>query len=253
MRWPVSVWTSLPSSAGNTCLWSEPHQYFWYHTLLQASNQMEEGIEVLVLNVTLCLFATWIFLYVTMVTRIKISVLVSAPMVTFLLGLGATSVPSRSSMQEAIPTSRKLCDPASWSPSLCRNLIHLSPLLNRPWVPAFPGFTTCTLICASVLLSGIPSVAYVVCVWPSPCLCPLLVSVSCEHLDSLAHPKRPKHFILDEILQIQTPPGPVDPVQRGLFSLLFLSLWPDKKQLHGERIYLGSWCEGVQSTVEGKV
>ncbi|XP_011249212.1 solute carrier family 6 (neurotransmitter transporter)-like isoform X3 [Mus musculus] len=40
-----------------------------------ASNQMEEGIEVLVLNVTLCLFATWIFLYVTMVTRIKISVL----------------------------------------------------------------------------------------------------------------------------------------------------------------------------------
>lgn len=40
---------------------------------------MEEGIEVLVLNVTLCLFATWIFLYITMVTRIKISVLVSAP------------------------------------------------------------------------------------------------------------------------------------------------------------------------------
>ncbi|XP_021023166.1 orphan sodium- and chloride-dependent neurotransmitter transporter NTT5-like isoform X2 [Mus caroli] len=73
-------WQNCPlienlSMVGNTCLWSEPHQYFWYHTLLRASNQMEEGIEALVLNVTVCLFATWIFLYVTMVTRIKISVL----------------------------------------------------------------------------------------------------------------------------------------------------------------------------------
>ncbi|XP_028644846.1 orphan sodium- and chloride-dependent neurotransmitter transporter NTT5-like [Grammomys surdaster] len=58
-----------------SCLWAEPHQYFWYHTVLQASNQLEEGIEVLALNVTLCLCATWIFLYVTMVIRIKISVL----------------------------------------------------------------------------------------------------------------------------------------------------------------------------------
>ncbi|XP_031242444.1 orphan sodium- and chloride-dependent neurotransmitter transporter NTT5-like isoform X3 [Mastomys coucha] len=63
------------SVAGSNCLWSEPHQHFWYHTILRASNQIEEGIEVLVLNVTLCLLATWIFLYVTMVIRIKISVL----------------------------------------------------------------------------------------------------------------------------------------------------------------------------------
>ncbi|XP_076789957.1 uncharacterized protein LOC117719508 isoform X6 [Arvicanthis niloticus] len=58
-----------------SCLWIEPHQYFWYQTVLRASNQIEEGIEVLALNVTLCLCATWIFLYVTMVIRIKISVL----------------------------------------------------------------------------------------------------------------------------------------------------------------------------------
>lgn len=82
---------------------------------------------MLVLNVTLCLLATWIFLYVTMVIRIKISVLVSALMATFLLGPGATNVPSHQS-----PTSRKLYDPASWSSSLCRNLIYVSLLLNAP-------------------------------------------------------------------------------------------------------------------------
>lgn len=77
---------------------------------------------------TLCLCATWIFLYVTMVTRIKISVLVSALMATFLLGLEATSGPCKSPTKEATPTSRKLCEPASWLPLLCRNLIYLSPL-----------------------------------------------------------------------------------------------------------------------------
>lgn len=145
---------SAPSS-DFSCLWIEPHQYFWYHTVLRASNQIEEDIEVLVLSVTLCLCATWIFLYVTMVIRIKISVLVSAPMATFFLGLGVTSVPGKSPTKEAIPTSRKLCDPASWLPPLCRNLIYLSSLLDSPWVPAFPGFTVCTLVCTAVLLSSI--------------------------------------------------------------------------------------------------
>ncbi|XP_052019177.1 orphan sodium- and chloride-dependent neurotransmitter transporter NTT5-like isoform X2 [Apodemus sylvaticus] len=65
----------LMENLSNACLWSEPHQYFWYRTILRASNQMEEGIKMLVPNVTLCLFATWILLYVSMVTRIKISVL----------------------------------------------------------------------------------------------------------------------------------------------------------------------------------
>lgn len=95
MRWPVSIWIS-PTPPDISCLRTEPHQFFWYHTVLRASDQIEEGIEVLVLNVTLCLFATWFFLYITMVTRIKISVLVSAPVATFLLCLGATSVPSKS-------------------------------------------------------------------------------------------------------------------------------------------------------------
>lgn len=103
---------------------------------------MEEGIEVLVPNVTLCLFVTWILLYVTMVTRIKISVLVSAPEAIFLLGLGATSVPSKSPKQEATPAPRKLCDPASLLVTVTVQRLDLSPLLSSPWVPAFPGFTT---------------------------------------------------------------------------------------------------------------
>ncbi|XP_032751931.1 sodium-dependent neutral amino acid transporter B(0)AT2-like isoform X2 [Rattus rattus] len=73
-------WENCPlvknfSTSDISCLRTEPHQFFWYHTVLRASDQIEEGIEVLVLNVTLCLFATWFFLYITMVTRIKISVL----------------------------------------------------------------------------------------------------------------------------------------------------------------------------------
>ncbi|XP_028717734.1 orphan sodium- and chloride-dependent neurotransmitter transporter NTT5-like [Peromyscus leucopus] len=72
-------WTYCPV-VGNvslidlSCLRTVPHQYFWYHTTLQASNQMEEGIGVLVLNITLCLLATWTFLCVIMIFRIKISV-----------------------------------------------------------------------------------------------------------------------------------------------------------------------------------
>lgn len=113
---------------------------------------MEEGIKMLVPNVTLCLFATWILLYVSMVTRIKISVLVSALTAIFLLDLGATSVSSKSPTQEATPTSRKLCDPASLPVTVTvqRDLIYLSALPNSPWVPAFPGFTTCLLICTAV-------------------------------------------------------------------------------------------------------
>ncbi|CAO2632834.1 Sodium-dependent neutral amino acid transporter SLC6A17 [Lemmus lemmus] len=57
------------------CLQTVPYQYFWYHTTLQASSQLEEGIEVLVPNITLCLVATWVILYIILIIRIKISVL----------------------------------------------------------------------------------------------------------------------------------------------------------------------------------
>ncbi|XP_038170076.2 sodium-dependent neutral amino acid transporter B(0)AT2-like [Arvicola amphibius] len=57
------------------CLRTVPYQYFWYHTTLDASSQVEDGIEMLVLNITLCLFATWVFLYIILIIRIKISVL----------------------------------------------------------------------------------------------------------------------------------------------------------------------------------
>ncbi|XP_005084880.2 orphan sodium- and chloride-dependent neurotransmitter transporter NTT5 [Mesocricetus auratus] len=58
------------------CFRAVPHQYFWYHNTLQASKQVEDGIEMLVLSITLCLIATWVSLCVLMVIRIKISVLV---------------------------------------------------------------------------------------------------------------------------------------------------------------------------------
>ncbi|XP_041492741.1 orphan sodium- and chloride-dependent neurotransmitter transporter NTT5-like [Microtus oregoni] len=57
------------------CLRTVPYQYFWYHTTLNASSQVEEGIEMLVLNITLCLFATWVFLYIILIIRMRISVL----------------------------------------------------------------------------------------------------------------------------------------------------------------------------------
>ncbi|EGW03996.1 Orphan sodium- and chloride-dependent neurotransmitter transporter NTT4 [Cricetulus griseus] len=57
------------------CLRTVPHQYFWYHSTLRASKQVEEGLEMLVLHITLCLFVTWIILNVIMIIRIKISVL----------------------------------------------------------------------------------------------------------------------------------------------------------------------------------
>ncbi|XP_057615702.1 sodium-dependent neutral amino acid transporter B(0)AT2-like [Chionomys nivalis] len=57
------------------CLRTVPYQYFWYHTTLDASSQVEEGIEMLVLNITLCLFATWVMLYIILIIRIRISVL----------------------------------------------------------------------------------------------------------------------------------------------------------------------------------
>ncbi|XP_059134954.1 orphan sodium- and chloride-dependent neurotransmitter transporter NTT5 isoform X2 [Peromyscus eremicus] len=67
-----------------SCLRTVPHQHFWYHTTLQASNQMEEGVEVLVLNITLCLLATWTFLCVIMIVRIKISALIQIFSIFFL-------------------------------------------------------------------------------------------------------------------------------------------------------------------------
>ncbi|XP_059134960.1 orphan sodium- and chloride-dependent neurotransmitter transporter NTT5 isoform X3 [Peromyscus eremicus] len=93
-----------------SCLRTVPHQHFWYHTTLQASNQMEEGVEVLVLNITLCLLATWTFLCVIMIVRIKISALLSSLLsvdmwrqagghVIYSLGLGMGTIITFSSSQ----------------------------------------------------------------------------------------------------------------------------------------------------------
>lgn len=56
-----------------------PHQYFWYHTTLEASGHIEEGIQNLVLKLSLGLFATWIFLFFIIIMGLNISMLVSHP------------------------------------------------------------------------------------------------------------------------------------------------------------------------------
>ncbi|XP_037676027.1 orphan sodium- and chloride-dependent neurotransmitter transporter NTT5-like isoform X2 [Choloepus didactylus] len=77
-------WNSCPlvKNSNNTdlsCLRTVPHQYFWYHTTLRASGSLEEGVEALVLNLSLGIFAAWFFLCVIMITGLKISM----PMLIF--------------------------------------------------------------------------------------------------------------------------------------------------------------------------
>lgn len=55
------------------------HQYFWYHTTLSASGHIEEGVEDLVLHLTLGIFAAWCLLFLTMITKLKTSMTVSHP------------------------------------------------------------------------------------------------------------------------------------------------------------------------------
>ncbi|XP_042825432.1 orphan sodium- and chloride-dependent neurotransmitter transporter NTT5-like isoform X3 [Panthera tigris] len=47
--------------------------YFWYHTTLSASGHIEEGVDALVLHLTLGIFAAWFLLFLTMITGLKIS------------------------------------------------------------------------------------------------------------------------------------------------------------------------------------
>ncbi|XP_005412953.1 PREDICTED: orphan sodium- and chloride-dependent neurotransmitter transporter NTT5-like [Chinchilla lanigera] len=61
-----------------SCLRTVPHQYFLYHTTLQASGHMEEGITNLVLNLSLGSFTTWVVVFFVLILEIKISVLVLA-------------------------------------------------------------------------------------------------------------------------------------------------------------------------------
>ncbi|KAM7058629.1 orphan sodium- and chloride-dependent neurotransmitter transporter NTT5-like [Molossus nigricans] len=56
-----------------SCLQTVPHQYFWYHTTLNASSYIEEGIKSLVPNLTLGIFAAWFILFVIIITGLKIS------------------------------------------------------------------------------------------------------------------------------------------------------------------------------------
>ncbi|XP_034494458.1 uncharacterized protein LOC100469322 isoform X4 [Ailuropoda melanoleuca] len=56
-----------------SCLRTVTHQYFWYHTTLSASGHIEEGVEALVLHLTLGIFAAWCLLFLTMITKLKTS------------------------------------------------------------------------------------------------------------------------------------------------------------------------------------
>ncbi|XP_072613005.1 orphan sodium- and chloride-dependent neurotransmitter transporter NTT5-like [Vulpes vulpes] len=54
-----------------SCLQTVSHQYFWYHTTLSASGHIEEGVESLVVHLTLGIFAAWCLLFLTMITGLK--------------------------------------------------------------------------------------------------------------------------------------------------------------------------------------
>ena len=130
------------------CLRTVPYQYFWYHTTLDASSQVEEGIEMLVLNITLCLFATWVFLYIILIIRMRISVLVSVPVASFLLSLRTFNYPEDRFMYthqcpQYVSHGRghsylkQALDGTLWSPSLTptslrRLVLALLPPL-APW------------------------------------------------------------------------------------------------------------------------
>ena len=73
VRWYLSDW--LPPDL--SCLQTVAHQYFWYHTTLNASNHMGEEVETLVLNLTLGIFTVWFLLFLIMMVGLKISMQVS--------------------------------------------------------------------------------------------------------------------------------------------------------------------------------
>ncbi|XP_039734634.1 orphan sodium- and chloride-dependent neurotransmitter transporter NTT5-like [Pteropus medius] len=64
-----------------SCLQTVSHQYFWYHSILYASGHIDEGIQVLVLKLTLGIFAAWSLLALTMITGLKTSM----PILVFLV------------------------------------------------------------------------------------------------------------------------------------------------------------------------
>ncbi|KAJ1073470.1 hypothetical protein K5549_018507, partial [Capra hircus] len=56
-----------------SCLQTVTHQYFWYHTTLNASNHIEEEVETLVPNLTVGIFTVWFLLFLIMMVGLKIS------------------------------------------------------------------------------------------------------------------------------------------------------------------------------------
>ncbi|GAB5581788.1 orphan sodium- and chloride-dependent neurotransmitter transporter NTT5-like isoform X1 [Prionailurus iriomotensis] len=78
ITWSLSY---LANSFDNSLPWNQcplvkttnVTEYFWYHTTLSASGHIEEGVDALVLHLTLGIFAAWFLLFLTMITGLKIS------------------------------------------------------------------------------------------------------------------------------------------------------------------------------------
>ncbi|KAK1329960.1 hypothetical protein QTO34_010144 [Cnephaeus nilssonii] len=70
-------WTHCPlfnnNVTGLSCLRTVSHQYFWYEAALNATVNIEEGGQHLVLNLTLGTLATWCLLFVIIITGLKLS------------------------------------------------------------------------------------------------------------------------------------------------------------------------------------
>ncbi|XP_058564613.1 orphan sodium- and chloride-dependent neurotransmitter transporter NTT5-like isoform X2 [Neofelis nebulosa] len=76
-----------------SCLRTVSHQYFWYHTTLSASGHIEEGVDALVLHLTLGIFAAWFLLFLTMITGLKISMQACRPVLPVMLASACPSSP----------------------------------------------------------------------------------------------------------------------------------------------------------------
>lgn len=148
------------------CLRTVPFQYFWYHTTLQVSSHVEEGIETLVLNVALCLFAIWVSLCIILIIRIKISVLVSVPVASFLLSLRTSICPEdrfRDTPQCPQQVShgrghsylKRALDGTLWSPSLTPTP-HADTCPSSANTSTSPGFQVCTVDPAETVSFLIP-------------------------------------------------------------------------------------------------
>ncbi|XP_048224914.1 orphan sodium- and chloride-dependent neurotransmitter transporter NTT5 [Perognathus longimembris pacificus] len=73
LPWSHCLMAKNSNTTDLSCLWTVPQQYFWYHTALRASDNIETGMNTMVFHLCLGVLTTWAFLFLIMTAEIKIS------------------------------------------------------------------------------------------------------------------------------------------------------------------------------------